>query len=313
MNYPLISILIPAYNCDNYIGDCLESVINQNYDNLEIICVNDGSTDRTPEILNFYASKYRKITLVQQENKGVASARNRLLKEAKGEYILFVDSDDTIENNCVSSLISTVVDNDVPMVIYNVDYPGDEDYAIYNKSEIVCEFIRHQLINGMLWNKLIRRSVTSGVTFDSTISYGEDALFIWQIIQRCERVALLRRNFYHHRIHSSSLSASKFDEKKISSHWVWNKIYDDTLSLWPQFAETAKANYAVCDLWLIYFAAKDCYPFDDKIRSFQHHLREELPNILRLKLLSRKMSLFAGLAAYNYYLSSILLKFMRLK
>lgn len=97
----LISIIIPAYNVESYIAKCLDSVLNQTYKNLEIIIVDDGSTDKTPQILEEFAKKYPQIRIIKQQNSGQSCARNRGIREAKGEYIVFIDSDDWISSSLI--------------------------------------------------------------------------------------------------------------------------------------------------------------------------------------------------------------------
>ena len=104
---PLISIIIPVYNVERYLAQCLDSVINQTYPNLEIICVNDGTTDSSGQILEQYAQKDGRIVVIVQENQGLSGARNTGLKHVHGKYIMFVDSDDWIElETCEDAVIA---------------------------------------------------------------------------------------------------------------------------------------------------------------------------------------------------------------
>ena len=93
---PVISVIVPCYNVGEYVENCLKSLLNQTFRDIEIICVNDGSTDSTPQILNSYAEKYPAIRVINQKNGGLSNARNTGIKEARGEYIAFVDSDDWV-------------------------------------------------------------------------------------------------------------------------------------------------------------------------------------------------------------------------
>ena len=104
MNKPLISIIIPVYNAEKYLKKCLDSVINQTYKNLEIILVDDGSTDKSPEICDKYAEKDSRIIVLHKENGGVSSSRNAGLDIFKGEYLSFVDSDDYVEPDYIEYL-----------------------------------------------------------------------------------------------------------------------------------------------------------------------------------------------------------------
>ena len=104
----LVSIIIPVYNIENYLPKCIESIVTQSYNNLQVIIVDDGSIDNTAEIARLYAEKDDRIVLIQQRNSGVSSARNHGLKKAEGEYVMFVDGDDWIDRNTVEDMLSVV-------------------------------------------------------------------------------------------------------------------------------------------------------------------------------------------------------------
>lgn len=143
----LISVLIPAYNVENYIGNCLDSVINNTYKNLEIICIDDGSTDHTLAILEEYAHNDPRIQVFSRENKGVAYTRNELLDHVRGDYVAFVDSDDIIHRQYFEVLLDVALASNAditicPWVTYSVEVPEDAD--IHNHLELfesVKEFL----------------------------------------------------------------------------------------------------------------------------------------------------------------------------
>ena len=123
-----ISIIVPVYNTEPYLEQCLDSIINQTLEDIEIICVNDGSTDNSLSILEEYASKDNRIRIINQENKGQGFARNNGLKNVNGEYVLFVDSDDWIELNTCEALYKKVNELDLDMLFFcATSYIADED------------------------------------------------------------------------------------------------------------------------------------------------------------------------------------------
>ena len=119
MHEELISVIIPVYNTAEYLPRCLESVLNNTYRNLEVICINDGSKDNSIEVLNAYAQKDSRIRVIDQENAGVSAARNRGLDEVVGEYIAFVDSDDWIHRQYFEVLLASARDHDAQIAICN--------------------------------------------------------------------------------------------------------------------------------------------------------------------------------------------------
>ena len=144
----MISIIVPVYNSEKYIDKCLDSILNQTYKDLEIVLVNDGSNDQSLKILEKYALRDTRIKVVNQENKGVAAARNTGLDNATGEYILYVDSDDWIENNMVERMVELSANADI--VFCGNDNAVSPEFVkkiigitkeIWNKDKIIYEFL----------------------------------------------------------------------------------------------------------------------------------------------------------------------------
>ena len=182
----LISVIIPVYNREAYLRDCLDSVCGNTYQNLEIIIVNDGSTDKSAEIIDSYASRDKRIVVINQENGGVNSARNMALSIAKGEWISFVDSDDWISRNYFEILLGYTYDSISNVVVCEKDY-GYERTPDLNPMATNMEF-ETERINGVdaglflqrrgnVWGILYQRDVIKGLLFDTNVRYAEDRLF----------------------------------------------------------------------------------------------------------------------------------------
>ena len=116
----LISIIMPVYNAEKYLNRSIESIMNQTYNNIEIILVNDGSTDNSLEICTSYQEKDNRIKLINQANKGVSFARNKGIDEATGDYIMFIDSDDYVEKNMIEDMVSKITEDDIDLVISGI-------------------------------------------------------------------------------------------------------------------------------------------------------------------------------------------------
>lgn len=130
-----ISVVVPVYNVENYLGSCLDSVLNQDFESFEIVVVNDGSTDGSLEIAKTYEARYpEKVRLISQENKGLGGARNTGIDNAKGEYIVFVDSDDTIKHDMLSSLYNEMTSSNADIAIFGIEYV-DENGKAFSRTE----------------------------------------------------------------------------------------------------------------------------------------------------------------------------------
>lgn len=223
-NNPLISIIIPVYNIDKYIARCLDSVINQSYTNLEIIVVNDGSTDETLNVLNQYLFKDSRIKIINKENEGVSKARNTGIDNAKGDYIGFVDGDDVIEKDMYKTLLELMIkyNASISHCGYQMVFPdridkyyGTEQLKIQNNFDGVKDLIEGKIIEPGTCNKLYHKKILSGIRFNSDIRINEDLLFNYYAFSKSLKSVFLDIPFYNYMIRKGSASTSKWNENKI--------------------------------------------------------------------------------------------------
>jgi glycosyltransferase involved in cell wall biosynthesis len=239
-----------------------------------------------------YATRDERIEIFHQENQGVGATRNHLLEKIMGDYILFVDSDDWVELNMVEFLVGKASENHADVVtcgnVINDSIPkAVYEEEIWSQEKVIKEFLRHVIFNGSLWNKLIKTRLLGNHRFDCTISYGEDALFCWYIIQNASKVIVTDRQFYHYRRNPQSLSRQKWTpEKNGSGHLAWEEIVKDVSKKWPQYLNITKARFAIEDFWGIYFAAISDYPYDEHIGMRQKFVLENWSLIYTSKLLT---------------------------
>mgnify|MGYP003292264360 CR=1 FL=1 len=312
MSNPLVSILSPCYNVEKYLPQCLDSVINQTYNNLQIVLIDDGSQDNTWGILQEYATKDSRIEIYHQENQGVATARNVLLSKIKGDYFLFVDSDDWIEPIMVEYLLSRVMEYKVEMVTCSKVLNGtDKDKAakeeFWEQDKLLTEFLRHVNFSGALWNKLFKSSILGDVHFRTDIWYGEDALFTWQLIQKVDKICVSDKQLYNHRINPWSISAQNWTPDKTGSgHLVWKSISNDVTNIYPQYKDVVKARYATEDMWGLYFASICNYPYDEHIIERQQNVKKHFVEIKNAGFLGKGQLLFAWIISRWYGFGCVL-------
>ena len=297
---PLVSILVPVYNVEIFLPDCLRSVINQTYSNLQIIVIDDGSKDSSWEIMNDFANKDSRIEIYHQNNQGVAATRNLLLEKANGEYYLFVDSDDWLESNTISYCLDKILDLNVDFLYFN-----QTNCMTIDQESSIKLFLEHKVFRGMLWNKFIKADFFNKCFFDERISYGEDALVIWHILQKINKVAFINKQFYNYRSHSNNLSNSTFNEKKFSAYYVWKDICSDTERYWPQFLDIARARYAIEMTLLMRDAACSKSKDKCKIKKMQQVIKKYGHLITKTKLSSHKMFIYSWFAARSFFLIKV--------
>lgn len=226
-----ISVIIPIYNAEKYIDKCLNSVISQTYKKIEIICVNDGSTDRTSERLNQYAETDRRIVVVHQENKGLAATRKTGLKYASGDYIAFLDSDDWIEPSMYETMYNWIVSKETDAVctaLYMVKGKHKTvsgsfiEEGIYNNEQIrQClydiENCRPILNIGYGSYLLKKEKIIPYVNMvDDSVEQGEDLVGIWGFLVNADSIYVNDTPFYNYRIRSDSSSHKENPDYLIS-------------------------------------------------------------------------------------------------
>ena len=204
---PLISVIIPVYNVEKYLRECLDSVLAQTYKNLEIILIDDGSPDNCGKICDEYAQKDNRIKVIHQVNQGVSAARNAGLKVATGEYIAFVDSDDFIKPDMYEYLYALISKEHADMAMCNVIQtdtfqsaaPIQANYRLIKNRDIFDYSDWMYLVN-----KLFSHAILAEYTMDETTSYGEDALFIFNLVKQNILIALGNKETYFYRKNPTS-------------------------------------------------------------------------------------------------------------
>ena len=216
----LVSIIVPIYNKEKFITKLLNSIIRQTYKNLEIILIDDGSTDRSLEICERFASKDTRIQIYSQNNSGVSTARNKGIEVAKGEYILFIDSDDDIANNFVESFINNLEED----CVVKCNYKGNKN-VLMDRREYLEKIISGEVL-GVCWGYLLEKEKIGQIRFDQQTSYMEDTIFMVEYINQISKVKLINQNVYYHTRNEESLTSDDTNiEKKINEYiYSLNKI-----------------------------------------------------------------------------------------
>ena len=212
-----ISIIIPVYNVDKYLDDCLSSVFRQTLKNIEVVIINDGSTDNSINIIKKYQNEYNNIILIEQENKGLSVARNVGIEHATGKYITFLDSDDFITENFCEKLYNKAEENKCPLVIGGIElvYPSGKTkpYTSYHcdESKVYNEIDTYQMLlnckmGAQVVGKLYLREILilSPIRFEPGIYY-EDIRFTYPILQVYHKIMFVNQLIYKYRMNANSI------------------------------------------------------------------------------------------------------------
>lgn len=242
---PLISIIVPVYNISKYIKDCLDSIQNQTYTNLEVIVIDDGSTDGSSEICDQYASDPR-FKVIHQNNSGVSETRNAGLKMATGEFIGFVDGDDKIAPEMYETLIKLCLDNNVDIAVcsfwvwYNdgkmLNNSDGTTHILYNEESMHTLITAHggSVLTPAVWNKLFRRKCLAGIDFPAIRMYEDQAFMCRVLSNNIHRVLVYNNPLYYYRQREGSLTKNEGSLQDLRDFVVSQQITLECINKLPQ-------------------------------------------------------------------------------
>lgn len=224
----MISIIIPVYNVEDYLRECLDSIIDQKHQDNEIILVDDGSIDKSPEICDEYCSRYSQIHVVHKKNGGVSSARNAGLDIAKGEYIAFIDADDSVDRDFLSidGCEADVIEKGYCVIDKNSKIIAEHNKlgrTLYTEDEILRFFVNKR--NNALWDKIIAKRIIGDNRFNENVKIGEDFLFFLSLIPNIKSYTFSPIGKYFYRV--TATSAMSAVNKDLSKRL---KVIEDNIS-----------------------------------------------------------------------------------
>lgn len=242
----LISLIIPIYNVEIYLDDCIKSVINQTYKHLEIILVDDGSPDNCPEMCDEWAKKDSRIRVIHKVNGGLSDARNAGLNIASGEYIAFVDSDDWILPNMYEKMLYTMKHERADICACNIrscysdheEVWGCEEYIVGNSDCILEMLYTDTKFPVSAWNKLYHRRCWEELRFPVG-KICEDAFTTFRLVHNAKRIVQIPEAFYCYRIRPQSIMTSAFSIKRMDEEEAWRVNYQFVKEYYPSLYNKA--------------------------------------------------------------------------
>ena len=273
-----ISVIVPIYNAEKkYLTECVDSIIGLDYKNIEVILVDDGSTNSSGEVCDGYADKDERIQVIHQKNQGVSVARNTGIDQATGEWIAFVDVDDWLEKNIFSEVMGQIKEKKTDLVVWNMymNYSNVEKVAqnyketFYTDSKIEIEEIRLRLLRTIsIYNNeknittinypfchLYQKKIIQqwNVRFDSEFKQGEDKLFNYQYFTKINSILYINKPLYHYRQHSLSVSHKFYKEHEENTTRILKKYYEiePLIQSNKKYKDTYNIRTAYLAWWLI--------------------------------------------------------------
>ena len=251
----MLSVIIPCYNCEKTIVECYESVIksikHSSIENYEIIFINDGSSDKTIDILSEISVSNQSVVIINQKNNGVSTARNRGLQISKGDWISFIDSDDTVNKNFYAAMMNDCKEVDIIVCgVMSKIHPRLNGGEIkLNKEAYINKILYDLNVFGYVWNKIYRKEIiqTNDIKFLDNVMFMEDKYFNLQYAHYVNSVKIIQENLYNY--FEPTTSAFGNSEKKITGLTVWDKLISDPLyKNYKDEFKKEKMNYLI---WLL--------------------------------------------------------------
>lgn len=296
---PFVSVIVPVFRVERYLEECVDSLIGQTLKNIEIILINDGSDDNCPALCDKYQMLYPHVKVIHQKNKGLSAARNAGLLVAKGKYIAFCDSDDTMKPNMLEALYQCAEEQNVDIVICGFETVPDGrtnvrdgGYVLKQKmspEELICSNSKIHSRNDLCfsWSFLIRKNLIKEkkIAFDEKIRFGEDFLFNLSCVMEAESVYVLPEALYNYRINSqNSIMRQKY---KVDLEEQIQRQYELKMRLLEKYG--LDKNKEFMDDFAFYYVAEWGFAgmlFRNALAGPVEERKDSLKRIVRLSCLS---------------------------
>jgi glycosyltransferase involved in cell wall biosynthesis len=302
----LISIIVPIYNAEKELNKCLESILSQTYQNFELILIDDGSSDNSKIICDYYEKKDSRIKVFHKQNEGVSIARNIGLEMSSGKYIGFIDSDDWVDSSMYEILYNTIITEnaDISLCSYVKEYKDDKQKVVkYNKKEVsntyesIEKFLNGKF-GGCVWNKLFKKSIIVK-NFDKSLAIGEDSLFLYYTLKNAQKVVCLPQELYHYYVRNDSATNTKFNLKRFDTLKSSEIIFNDVKHFFLPLKECA--NYM---LFNKYFGIMNLIMFNNLENEFssQFSFIKSRLNQIKNELKRSKYKNYKKLIIFRFFL-----------
>lgn len=307
-----ISVIIPVYNTELYIVRCIDSVLKQTYENWELIMVDDGSTDRSGVICDDYARKDCRITVLHNQNQGPAASRDIGVKAAKGELVMFVDSDDWLDEKILQIMYDQMQDTGagiVCCVFKDIDDNGKISHPqIFKESYIDCmnaqecmyqmHHTRH--LTGSPCTKLFRKELFENINFCSDVTIGEDYSMIVQLVQKAERVRILSQELYFRYVRKGSISHGGYTERHRQAFDNYMRVRQELIAKYPALKSDIVAFHTEYEMAVITAMCRNDRYDREVITKLKRDLRANMKNTLAHPVIPLYMKGCAVLIAYAH-------------
>ena len=310
MSRSLVSVVVAAYNVGKYLEKCVDSIISQDYNNLEIILVDDGSKDNTGKICDEYKKRDKRVVVIHQKNGGLSNARNSGIKAAHGEYISFIDGDDYVDKTYISSLLKTLIDNkaDISVAGHTIVRPDkscdkiSSSKLLLRPREALFEILYDRDIDISSWGKLYKTSLFSNISFPDGQLF-EDSATTYKLFIASKFIAVIPEAHYFYIIREGSITNAGFSKKKLDLLKSTKDMADDVVKLYPDLKQAAERRLMWAHLsTLAVMASSKNVPVSDRKIVFSY-IRANRAAVLKDPNIQKRdrLSLYISYFGYHFF------------
>lgn len=307
----LVSIIIPIYNAEKYLKKCIQSILEQTYSNIEVILVNDGSTDKSRDICDEYARQESRIHVIHQDNSGVSAARKNGLKKSMGNYIAFIDSDDWVEDTFVEKMYNVALEKNADMVACGyfeeyMDYVKIEgnrngNIKVYSKTEALEELHTRNSIYPFLCNKIFKRKTLNELEDSVPVIIGEDYTIVVKAISRMQKIAVIEAPLYHYMQRKGSACNRGFDERLFKVVSNYKDVYNFFKTENMQILDDIKSYILLEEMYYVVCMSRNQNYNKKFIRMVTFDVRKNLLKYIKNKKVKLPLKCCALACALNYH------------
>jgi len=302
----LVSIIVPVYNVENYIVACVDSIIRQKYFNIEIILVDDGSTDKSGDICEKYKTTDSRIKVIHKKNGGLSDARNKGIEQAIGQYIMFIDSDDVVADSFVEHLYHLIGDTNAEIGICdlvhcypkkNIEYMQETERYLYFTEEAICQMLYQRSFLVSACGKIFKRKCFDDIQFPLGMLF-EDCAIMYQIFDKVNHIAYSNAKLYGYMHRENSITTKKFSKRDCDILTICSQIVE-YMGNRSSVLQQAANSYQIVGALRIYLNAPKGTEFDKELRYCKQLIKKNSMGVL----LDGKVRNKTKMAVLMFYLS----------
>lgn len=310
----LITVIVPVYNVEQYLDKCVDSILSQTYSNIEVVLVDDGSTDDSGKMCDEYKKKDNRIVVIHQTNQGLSGARNSGIDIAKGVYITFIDSDDYVSKKYIEFLYTMICDNSADIAsckekkFYEVSDIVEEDVVkssvqIYKKEQALENMLYRRNVDSYAVGKLYKKVLFQEIRFPVGVLF-EDTKTIYKVYDLIDKIAVSSEGLYYYLQRRGSIVNSSFDKKKMEQVWASEEIVEFVSRKYPQLLLAAVSKYFISAID-VYRKIPNNVEYKKEKKELEYIIRKYRKDVLKdknNKLLTRLIALLAmiSVSSLNY-------------